>query len=166
MLSATSCQHLNDYLIKIYKGSIDEVGVPCGYVNERGDTVIPFGIYDYYYTDTFRKMAIVLKKNGELVGINRKFHELFNVYWYDNGPDYVADGLFRIRKNGKIGYANSDGKIMIQPQFDCAFPFEHRKAKVSIHCLNTSEVENTLWKSDNWYFIDIHGKKFEKLIIN
>jgi hypothetical protein len=31
----------------------------------------------------------------------------YDVFIYDNGPDYEADGLIRVVKNGKIGYADA-----------------------------------------------------------
>ena len=57
------------------------------------------------------------------------------VFRFDNGPDYTSDGLFRILVENKIGYADSaTGKIVINPQFECAWPFEHGVAKVSVDC--------------------------------
>lgn len=35
----------------------------------------------------------------------------------------VSNGLFRIIENGKIGFANMDGQIIIKPQFNFIFPF-------------------------------------------
>ena len=148
----------DDYLIKVFKGEYDERGVPSGYINQHGDTVIPLGKYFYCFTDTLKNFAIVLKKNGQLIGIDKNEKELFEVYWFDNGPDYVTDGLFRIKKNGKIGYSDTNGKIVIEPQFDCAFPFEKGKAKVSNDCKTVMVGEYSKWISDNWIYIDKTGK--------
>jgi hypothetical protein len=123
-----------------------------GYINNQGDTIIKLGKYQYCFTDTFRKIAIVLK-NDKIIAIDRNECELFEVFKVDNGPDYVSDGLFRIIKNNKIGFANVDGKIIIDPQFDCAFPFENGKAKVSKNCKTISDGENSKWESDNWFYI-------------
>jgi hypothetical protein len=86
------------------------------------------------FTDTFKKIAIVKKPKLGFVAINRREKVLFEVFTFDNGPDYLSDGLFRIKKNGKIGYADSDFSIKIQPQYGCAFPFENGVAEVSIDC--------------------------------
>ena len=48
---------------------------------------------------------------------------------------------------------------MIKPQFDCAFPFEERKAKVSKNCKIQAEGEHSEWESDNWFLVDQKGKK-------
>ncbi len=147
----------NNYLIKVYQGDIDEIGVQCAYVNHKGDTIIPFGKYHYCYTDTFKKYAIVLKNNGKCVAIDKNEKELFEVFWFDNGPDYIKDGLFRIVENRKIGYANEVGQVVIKPQFKFAFPFKSGKAKVTLEGKLIKDGEHSYWKSDHWFFIDKKG---------
>jgi len=151
-------QSKDEYLIKVFKGEYDEVGVESGYMNSKGDTVIPIGKYYYCYTDTLKSFAIVLKNKGPFVGIDRNGNELFEVYPFDNGPDNVVEGFFRIMKNGKIGYADTNGKIVIDPQFDCAFPFENGKAKVSNDCKDVLEGEYSKWISKNWKYINKNGE--------
>jgi hypothetical protein len=159
-MSAALSQGNNDnYLIKIFEGKYDELGVKCGYVDSKGDTVIPFGEYYYCYTDTLRNFAVVLKNKGGLAAIDKNDKELFEVFWYDNGPDHIADGLFRIIKNGKIGYANNIGIIVIEPQFYCAFPFEDGRAKVSLDCNSTSDGDHSKWESDKWFYINKEGQE-------
>jgi hypothetical protein len=132
-----------------------------GYVNTRGDTVIPFNKYRICYTDTFRIMAIVLKEKAGFVGIDRNENVLFEIFPYDNGPDEPSDGLFRIIENGKIGFADLNGNIVIKPQYGCAFPFENGLAKVSKDCRSIKDGEHTAWTSENWYFIDQKGNSVE-----
>lgn len=84
---------------------------------------------------------------------------LYEVFIYDNGPDYEADGLIRVVKNGKIGYADAKTyAIVIEPQFDCAFPFENGKAKVSNQCKTVKDGEHSVWESDAWQYVDKQGK--------
>lgn len=73
-------------------------------------------------------------RGQEKVAINEQGQVIYHIYWYDNGPDYVEDGLVRIRNaQGLIGYANAQtGKIEIAPKYVCAQPFEHGKAMVGI----------------------------------
>lgn len=57
--------------------------------------------------------------------------EPITIYQYENGDDYVREGLFRIiDRNGLFGFANKHGIVVIKPQFFFAFPFEGGKAKV------------------------------------
>ena len=152
--------HPSDTLFRVYKGGLYELGVPSGYVNQKGDTVIPIGKYQYCFLDTATTYAIVGDKSG-IYAIDQKESRLYEVYWFDNGPDDVKDGLFRIERNGKIGYANTKGEIVIEPQFDCANPFENGKAKVTFNCELQKVGEHTAMKSDNWFYIDKTGKKIE-----
>lgn len=150
----------DDYLIKFYDGEFDEVGVPSGYLNSKGDTIIPAGKYYYCYTDTIRGFGMVLERGtGKILGIDQNGTELFEVFRYENGPDYVESGLFRIIKNGKIGYADPEGNIIIEPSFDCAYPFEGDLAKVSDNCETIKDGEHSIWESENWYQITKDGKR-------
>ncbi len=160
LIPLASCQNQHgDYLIRVYKGAFDEVGVESGYINANGDTIIPVGKYLYCYTDTLRDLAIVTRKSGKTIGIDRNDRELFEVFWYDNGPDPVTEGLFRIVKKGKIGYANEQGEVVIAPQYACAFPFQNGKAKVAYRCETIPEGEYARPESQAWMQIDKRGNK-------
>jgi WG containing repeat len=83
---------------------------------------------------------------------------LYDVFIYDNGPDYASEGLIRVVKNGKIGYADAQTYVLvITPQFDCAFPFENGKAKVSTHCTTQKDGEHSVWESEKWQYVDKKG---------
>ncbi len=97
--------------------------------------------------------------NGKWVIMDNKKTTLYDVFLYDNGPDYASDGLIRVVKNGKIGYADAKTyAIVITPQFDCAFPFENGKAKVSNKCKTIKEGKHIIWTSDAWQYVDKKGK--------
>ena len=95
----------HDFLQRVWDTTKDEYA----YVNFKGDTIIPFGKYLICFTDKFDKFAIVSAPDKGIIGIDRKENILFNVYVFDNGPDYPSNGLFRIIKDGKIGYADMNG---------------------------------------------------------
>jgi hypothetical protein len=158
-LSCSPVLKNNDYLISF----TDTIKGENGYKNHNGDIVIPAGKYASCFTDTFRTYAIVAKSGIGFIAIDRKENILYKIFPYDNGPDYPSDGLFRIMLNNKIGYADSHtGKVMIDPKFDCAEPFEKGIAKVSNDCTVQSDGEHTSWESVKWYYIDKTGKKVEK----
>ncbi len=105
------------------------------------------------------KLTMTQTSNGKWVIMNSKKTTLYDVFIYDNGPDYAADGLIRVVKNGKIGYANAKTyRLVITPQYDCAFPFEKGKAKISNKCKTLKEGEHSSWESDAWQFVDKKGK--------
>jgi hypothetical protein len=151
-----------DYLIQVEKrirsktyGYLDVYG----YSDQKGRLVIRYGKYPMIYTDTFRTYAIVLKSKEGLVAIDRNEKVLYHIFPFENGPDDVVEGLFRIVKNGKIGFADTNGKVVIAPQFECAYPFENGKAKVSNNCTEHKQGEHKYWESADWFYIDKEGKK-------
>ena len=97
--------------------------------------------------------------DGKWVILDGQKTALYEVFLYDNGPDYPAEGLIRVVKNGKIGYADAKTyALVIEPQFDCAFPFENGKAKVSNRCKTVKDGEYSVWESDAWQYVDKEGK--------
>lgn len=94
------------------------------------------------------------------------FMQHYSVYQYDNGDDYISDGMYRIvDKRGRIGYADEKGKAVIKPSFAFGFPFENGKAKVTdkgkMREVPGSDGEYHYWDSDEWYYIDKHGNRIE-----
>lgn len=146
----------NDYLVLF----VDTLNDSYGYKNPQGEIAIQAGKYEMCFTDTFKEYAMVLKPSVGFVAIDKKENVLYKVFSIDNGPDYFSDGMFRIIENDLIGYADAaTGKIIIKPQFKCAFPFEEDKAKVSMECVSKLEGEHSIWESNTWYYIDKTGKK-------
>ena len=142
-----------------------EVGVPVCYLNERGDTIVPYGKYRFCQTDTIRNIGFVYenRQNARIVCIDNQGKELFYAFKYDNGADYVREGLFRMTDDkGLIGFADTLGNIVIKPQFKFAFPFENGKAKVTFSGESKdvpgSNGEKHYWNSSDWYYIDKNGK--------
>jgi hypothetical protein len=146
----------NDILVAFHDTLTDEY---C-YKNKKGEVIIQPGKYTLCWTDTFKTYAIVVKPNSGFVAIDKQENVLYQIFTYDNGPDNASDGLFRIIENNKIGFAESiTGKVVINPQFDCAWPFEKGLARVSIDCKTQPEGEHSIWVSDQWFYIDKKGKK-------
>jgi len=146
----------NDYWVSFN----DTIKNEYGYKNSNGEIVIPLGKYLRCFTDTFKTYAIVVKSNSGFLAIDRQETVLYEVFPFDNGPDEPYEGIFRILADKKIGYADSmTGKVVIKPQFDCAWPFENGVAKVSTDCKTQQEGEHSIWLSDHWYYIDKTGKK-------
>jgi hypothetical protein len=138
----------------------DELG--CGYLNTFGDTMIPIGTYLAASKDTFQNFAIVLTQDYEWIGIDKQENKLFDIFIFEQGPDYVKEGLFRIVKGDKIGYANEQGEIIIQPIYSCAVPFKDGLATVAMNCSKIqNDPEHWSWDSDEWFYIDKEGNRVE-----
>ena len=129
-----------------------------GYINSKGDTIIPIGKYVYCYTEVFDKIAVVLPKDRkEFFAIDRNEKELFVVLSTDNGPDYIKDGMFRIKINNKIGFANMQGNIIIKPIYDFALPFENGYAKVNSGGHIKHDIEYQSIEGGKWGLINTKG---------
>lgn len=145
-----------------------EVGVPVCYLNEGGDTIVPYGKYRYCQTNIIKDLGFVYEnklKDARIICINDAGKELFYVFKIDNGPDYIQEGLFRIMdEQGLIGFADILGNVAIKPQFKFAYPFKNGKAKVTLKGkwkeVADSKGEKHYWESDDWFYID---KKNEHL---
>jgi hypothetical protein len=92
--------------------------------NELIGQVVIKAKFPNVYTDTFYSMAIV-NINLEWVCIDKYERIILKPFIYDNGPDYIQEGLFRFVENNKIGFANSDGRKIIMAKYDFATPFKN-----------------------------------------
>jgi hypothetical protein len=158
-LQASQLNSTDFLLLSSNEDSLNGAPPSYSYVDQMGKTVIPDGKYLSSFTDTFKTFAIVMDSSGALIGIDQRENLLFEVFMFDNGPDYLEEGLFRVMRNGKMGYANAEGEVVIPCRFECAYPFEGGKARVADTCEVTSEGEYNRWESEAWYFIDKSGNR-------
>ncbi len=147
-----------EYLVRFCLEEHLQPGAPTGYLDPEGDTVIPAGKYFFCYTDTIRHYGIVGAK-GELFAIDKNEKILFRVMIYDNGPDYMEEGKFRILdEEGKYGFADEKG-IAIRPAYAFAFPFKNGLSKVTLSGQKVQIGEHWHWESstEEWFYIDHNG---------
>lgn len=152
LLFTTFCNYL--YSQNLYK--IEENDL-YGYIDSNGKKRIKCK-YSFAYEDTIRNFGFVADK-GRIICFDNTGKKLFYVFRFDNGPDYIKEGLFRIEnKKGLIGFADSLGNIIIKPQYKAAFPFINGKAKVTYKGTKLevpdSKGEYHYWDSNDWFFID------------
>lgn len=138
----------DDKLYIYYYPNFEDVDATLGYVDSSGKVIIPAGKYPYLFTDVFDKIAFVLLKDKKGVyAIDRSEKVLFQVCSFELGPDIISNGLFRIIENGKIGFANMNGEIVIKPNWEFIFPFQENG--LAIFC-----------EKGNWIWIDKEHRKF------
>lgn len=124
------------------------------YKNSDGKTIVKSKKYTIAFTDTITSIGFVGNRKGKIIGIDNHGKELFEVYKIDNGPDCVSDGLFRIiGKNGKVGFADTCGVIVIPPVFSYATPFLDGEAKVTFEGEEQKQGEYQYWESNQWFLI-------------
>ncbi len=154
----TGIKSQDNVLIKV-STSVEITPFTEGYINRSGDTIIPIGKYSYCFTEEFDNIAFVgIKGLPGVYAINRKEDVLFRVATLDNGPDPVNDGLFRIIKNNKTGFANMKGEIVIQPYFDSALPFKDGFAVVCVGGKDEKDGDYTLHVGGKWGLVNTVGE--------
>ena len=144
-----------------------EYGVRIAFINKRNDTIIPFGKYAYYGTDTLKFYCNVFEYRndsslGRQIAIDRNQNILFDLVLFDNGPEPFKEGVTRVLRNGKMGYANKFGRLVIPCEYDFTTQFEKGKAKVTYNANEYLDLDgNKRFESDEWFIIDKKGKKKE-----
>lgn len=144
------------------------------YLNDRGDTIIPFGKYAGSRTDTIWHIGFVLDKDRRCICIDKNGKELFYTFWFDNGPDPLLSGRFRIMSSDDrlFGYADKFGSVVIRPMYDNAFVFEDSLARVEKNdtiagkvitrygIINVSgkAVVPLIYDSISWFDLNLSGK--------
>ncbi|MBN4072928.1 WG repeat-containing protein [Crocinitomix catalasitica] len=133
----------------------------CGYINSEGDTTLKI-IYRFCFNDSISTFGSVISEDGKALAFDNKGNFMYEVFYVDNGPDYISEGLFRIVEGGKIGFATESGAVVIKPQYDCAFAFEDGMAQVSFDCQRIMVDEYEMWESESWFYIDKEGVKIKR----
>lgn len=141
----------------------DEEEEQCSYVNANGDTLFPMGTFVHCFSDSVNYAIVIKWEKSDYAFpiIDSKGNELYGAFVFDNGPDYIEDGTFRIIKDGKIGYASEDSEIIIEPIYEGAWPFKDGRAFVSLETSVESDGEHSWWVGGDWFYIDKNGNRHE-----
>ena len=128
-----------------------------GYRDSAGQMVIP---PKFVVAETFSRegMAAVVDQLGWAY-INKKGDILLRPFVFDNGPDPFAEGLARFVEDGRMGFFDRHGKVVIEAQFDFAMPFEDGKAKVCTDCREVAEGDHKRVEGGTWWLIDQAGNR-------
>ncbi|CAM4115379.1 MULTISPECIES: WG repeat-containing protein [Flavobacterium] len=142
-----------------------QYGARVAFINDKADTIIPFGKYAYFGTDTLEFYANVIEypndsTYGRLIAIDKNQNILFDIVMFDNGPEYFNEELTRVLRNGKMGFANKFGQVVIPCKYNFAQWFENGKAKVTYNATLSSDSEDHQHvESKEWFLIDKKGNK-------
>lgn len=164
-------QPCNDYWL--WYSETDSLGNERhGYKTATGEIAIP-AKYMNVYTDTMYCMAIVMTADWKMVCIDRNDSILCHPFIFDNGPDYVSEGVFRIIENKKMGFADINGNIVIPPVFDFVGSFgegydEDKQSGIAFYEMGGYRH---WWDSEHWTwlggyesgYINHSGQRFAKV---
>lgn len=77
---------------------------------------------------------IPVVKNHTFMRMDTNGHIRFESVFFDNAWDYYEDGLSRFLRNGKVGFHDEKGKIIVKPEYDFAAPFKNGHSLVCNGC--------------------------------
>lgn len=91
----------------------------CGYINARGEVVIP--LQEFTGADAFAAngLARVVVDDKKLGFINARGKIVIPPV-FEDGWNFAANGLAPVKQNGKWGYVNDRGELVIPPVFEGA----------------------------------------------
>lgn len=96
-------------------------------------------------------------EDGKFYRLDQKRGIKLQSFVYDNAWDYYQQGLARFVDNGKIGFHDKDGNIVIAPKYDFAAPFEGGRSVVCMDCAKKRVGEHTAMEGGLWGAIDLKG---------
>jgi len=148
---------------------VGPTGTPCLFDFERGEVpnclresatgdffIAPELVKDLAF-DSHGLAAVRSPKEGWMYVSRSGKVVIKGVPVMDNGADSFHDGLVRIVRNGKYGFANRAGHIVIPAIYDGAMNFENGSATVCKGCQMSREGEYHFFSGGDWFRINIKG---------
>ncbi|ANF52112.1 hypothetical protein A0O34_17005 [Chryseobacterium glaciei] len=99
------------------------------------------------------------EKNAWGYVYDRKGNFLYQPFLYDNGADYFEEGVRRFVKNGKVGFADRNGKITIEPIHDFVSQFNFGYASFCDGCdWEKTDDEHKAIVGGDWGMMNFKGE--------
>jgi hypothetical protein len=117
-----------------------QVGESWGFINAHGDVVIPLTFKAAYY---FREGVGLVEGESGYEFIDKNAHVLASGFEQLSGV--TNEGRIPVSRNGKHGYLDLQGRVVIPLKYDDALTFFHGLAPVK--------------KGDKWGYIDRSGRE-------
>lgn len=142
-----------------------------GVKNQNGKIIVPaqFKIFSYLedgelvkgetiYFDGFKNDEKP-KKNEWGYVYDKKGNFLYKPFFYDNGADYFSEGVRRFVKNGKVGFVDRNGTVIINPEHDFASPFNYGYAAFCDGCdWEKTKDEHKAMVGGTWGVMNFKGE--------
>jgi len=154
-------------VLKYFKSKDSLVGVK----NKDGKVIVPaqFKIFsniedgesvegETIYFDGFKNDE-VKEKNAWGYVYDKKGNFLYRPFFYDNGADYFSEGVRRFVKNGKVGFVDRNGTIVIEANHDFASPFNYGYAAFCDGCdWEKTDDEHKAIVGGDWGVMNFKGE--------
>jgi hypothetical protein len=132
----------------------------CLELRKDGALFVTAPVFKYLRFDS-DGLAPVLSPNRGWMYVNKKGKVIISgVPSFDNGPDSFHDGVVRIVRSQKYGFADRQGRIVVPVIYDGALNFEKGRAKVCKNCRDKCmdrECEHHFFAGGEWVEIDPRG---------
>ena len=137
-----------------------------GFKDTSGQIIIP-AEYSSVFEDSFSNdiTFVVKKADGEqddkngIITIDRQNKFVLKPFIFDNGPDYLQEGVFRFVENGKMGFADKNGKKVIPAKYTFVDAFQEGFAAFCEGCKKENMGEHWRMVGGKWGFMDKNGKE-------
>jgi len=97
---------------------------------------------------------VYINRNGRIV--------IRDVAWIDNGPDDFHHGVVRINRDGKWGFADPSGRMVVPAKYSCATNFRDQFQDygplVCVGCRMERRGEYESCLGGQWFHADSHGQ--------
>jgi hypothetical protein len=160
---------LSAALLLLSPGVFAQAGQACVFDVEKGevaDCVRPGtdgGLWinpEYVRQLEFRDGLAALHVDSSWMYVDRSGHVVVSgVPSFDNGPDEFHNGLVRFVKDGKYGFANRKGKVIVRAIYDGALNFKNGIAEVCLGCVATHDAEHGYFTAGEWFVVDKKGRE-------
>lgn len=135
-----------------------EIGDPVAYLTQEGDTTISYGRFSYAGTDSFALMGVVIDEEDDWIAINNRGEKKYDLFPFEGSVYRDGEGMYRIvGEDGKVGYADQEGNIVVEPQYKVALCFMDGYANVT-YGNASSEYGVDPSKDEVWRLIDTSGR--------
>lgn len=137
-----------------------------GFKDTSGQIIIP-AEYSSVFEDSFSNdITFVFKKTEDkqgdesgIIAIDKQNKFILKPFIFDNGPDYLQEGLFRFTENGKMGFADENGKKVIPAKYTFVEAFQEGFAAFCEGCKKENMDEHWRMVGGKWGFMDKNGKE-------
>lgn len=127
-----------------------------GFKDSTGKVVLP-PKYALAQDFTPGGIACVVEPAGQWICIDGTGAEVVRPYIFDNGPDYVSEGLARFVEGDKMGFYDDTGKKVIPARFAFVTPFQDERAAFCVGCTKQCDGEHCSMVGGKWGLIDRTG---------
>lgn len=145
--------------------SFEDTAHIWGFKDTSGQIMIP-PQYAAVFEDSFvndiafvveKKYAVDDERHG-IIAIDKKNKLILKPFIFDNGPDYVKEGLFRFVEKGLMGFADINGKKVIPAKYTFVEAFQEGFAAFCEGCKKETVGEHWRMVGGKWGFMDKNGK--------